>query len=59
MEVCDQFVGHVVGQGKMKAKDMGGKRKSNLCVEDVVVLSTFVDCVGNVDGLGSSVNAWV
>ncbi len=30
-----------------------------MCVEDVVVLSTFVDCVGSVDGLGSSTKAWL
>jgi hypothetical protein len=32
MGVCDQFVGRVVGQGKMKVDDIGGKRKSGLCV---------------------------
>ncbi len=30
-----------------------------MCVEDVAVFSAFVDCVGSVDGLGSSVRAWV
>ncbi len=30
-----------------------------VCVGDVAVLSTFVDCVGIVDGLGSLVRAWV
>ncbi len=32
MGVCDRFVGGVVGQGKMKTEEMGGKKKSGLCV---------------------------
>ncbi len=48
------------GTREDESRGYGREKKTRfVCVEDVAVLSTFVDCVGSVDGLGSSVRAWV